>query len=119
MTELVEYALAVTVSTLFVSGSVVVYSSFASFESGLELRSDMGTVASLASRALAEGTSSGTLTLPASTIGCGDNSLTLTFGSRGIAQAFPAGCDFSTSILGGEHTLTFSTESGALSLRVT
>ena len=118
MTEIIEYALVVMVSTLFVTGSAVVYDSFAYFESNLQLRGTYATLSELAARAVDSGTASARLSLPPSTIGCERGSLTLDFGSRGLAASVPANCGFEVSVAGGEHELVFTSAHGTLSLQV-
>ena len=116
MTEVVEYALVVMVSALFITGSVAVYDSFSAFESNLQLKGTMASITDVAYKALAAGNASGRVSVPESTIGCEDGSLTLSSGSEGFASQVPAECDFAVSLPPGEHALIFSVSSGNLTL---
>lgn len=118
MTELVEYCLVVMASTLFVTGSIAVYNSFSTFESGLQLRATFAAISGLASQALQGGRANSTLVLPASTIGCDRGSLTVTIGSGSIAQRLPANCNFALNLSAGPHSLAFLSEHHELNISV-
>jgi len=118
MTELVEYCLVVMASTLFVTGSVAVYDSFSSFESGLQLRATFADVSGLASQAILGGRASAALVLPTSTFGCTGGSLSVTIGSGSITQRFPAACNFDLTVDAGPHTIAFLDEHQQLSISV-
>lgn len=119
MTEIVEYTLVVMVSTLFVAGSVVAYNSFSAFESGLQLRAAFAAVSGLASQAIENGSSRGTMTLPDSTISCAGGSLSLSSGASTEGQSVPIACDFAVKVTGGSHVLRFSERYSHLVLSVT
>lgn len=118
MAELLEYALVVMVSTLFVAGSVAVYGGFSSFESGLSLRAAFDQVAALASKAIANGTSAATVPFPSSTITCQGGSLGVSLGGSTLSESVPLGCSFAVSVHGGVHTLKFRDDSSRLELSV-
>ena len=119
MTEILEYSLVIMVSTLFVVGSVVTYSSFASFMSGLQLRLASASISRLAADAVENGSASGALDVPPSTISCQGGELNLASGGLTEGQGFPVNCDFSLKLQGGTHTFGFLFESQQLSLMVT
>lgn len=119
MTELVEYALAIMASTLLVTGSVVVYDSFTSYESGLQLRGAFTAVAEAANGALVNGSAASTLSLPESTIGCEGGTLYVSVGSGAISQGISAECDFQARVQAGTHLVSFKAASGQLDLEVT
>jgi len=119
MAELVEYSLVVLVSTLFIAGSVVVYNSYSSFESDLELRATFAAVSSLASQAAENGSSMAELSMPATTIGCEGNSLIVTLGSKTLGQNLTTKCDFMLNIPSGVHKLLFKMGGTGLALSVT
>jgi len=118
LAELIEYALAVMASMLVVAGSVVLYNSFASYESGLQLRETFSTVSGLVDRALQNGTERATLALPTSTIGCEEGTLYIRIGSEGISQSISAACNFQASVASGSYSVDFRTDSGRLELGV-
>jgi len=116
MTEVIEYALVVMVSALFITGSVAVYNSFSTFESNLQLKGTLASITDAAYKATAAGNASARVSVPESTIGCEDGSLTLSSGPEGFASQVPAECNFSISLPPGEHALLFSVSSGNLTL---
>jgi hypothetical protein len=118
MVELTEYALAFMASTLLVTGSVVIYNSFTSYESGLQLRGALAAVAGVAESALQNGSARSMLPLPASTIGCERGTLYVSVGSGSISQGIDAGCDFRVTIGAGTHLVSFNVQSGQLDLAV-
>ena len=118
MAEILEYALVILVGSLFVGGSVVVYSAFASADAGVSLRAAYDEVHWLASRAVANGSSSASLLLPPSTVSCSGGVLAVSAGGLTESGSVPAACDFSASLGAGEHRLLFSDEAGTLDLAV-
>ena len=118
MVEIVEYAMVVMVSTLFVAGSIMVYGGFTAFESGLSLRAAFDGVSGLVSEAIANGSAAATLTVPTSAIACQGGRLSVTVGGGSIAEALPLECSFDVSVPGGVHTLRFLDESSQLELSV-
>jgi hypothetical protein len=118
MTEIVEYSLVVVVSALFVTGSVVVFNSFSSFESGLQLRATFAAISGVALQAVDSGSAKATMSIPASTIWCEHDSLTMSTGSATVAGDLPIDCNFSLNVGGGLHTLLFTRHSTLLSLSV-
>lgn len=119
MAELVEYSLVVIASTLFVTGSVAVYGSFTSFESGLSLHAAFGLVAGLASRAAESGSANATVALPASTVACQAGVLSMTVGNASLEERLPLTCGFVVGVPAGVHVLTFTDDSSQLTLSVT
>ncbi len=119
MVEILEYCLVVMVSTLFIAGSVATYGSFSSFESALQQKAAFAAVSGLASRAIQNGTSEATLSLPSSTIGCEGGSLSLSSGTFDGRQTMPVACDFSINVTQGPHLVRFTEVSDLLSLSVT
>jgi hypothetical protein len=118
MVELVEYAIAVMASTFLVTGSVVVYNSFTSYEAGLQLRGAFSAVVDVVDGALVNGSASSTLPLPESTIGCEGNTLYVSVGSGAISQGIAAKCDFQARISAGTHLVSFRSASGQLDVLV-
>ena|SRR5579863_875970 len=118
MAEVVEYSLVVLASALFVAGSVATYGSYDSFVSGLQLRSASSTIGRLAAEAIATGTSSASVDMPASTIQCGGGVLSVSSGGESEVQTLGAGCNFNVTVQGGVHTLLFSFSSSRLTMAV-
>ncbi|HUH82342.1 MAG TPA: hypothetical protein VLX33_00515 [Nitrososphaerales archaeon] len=118
MVELVEYALVVMVSTLFVGGSVLVYGEFTTFESGISLRAAFDGVSALASKAIVNGSATATLPVPSSTITCQGQTLSMTVGGSSLDEVLPLGCSFAVSVPAGVHTLKFCNDSSRLDLSV-
>jgi len=118
MVELVEYAVAFAASMLLVGGSVVVYDSFTTYETGLQLRGTFSAVADVAESALQNGTARSTVLLPESTIGCEQGTFYVSVGSGTISQTIAAGCDFVARVSAGEHLLSFNATAGKLELAV-
>ncbi len=118
MAELLEYSIAVMVSTLFVVASVVVYNSFTSFESGLQLRSAFQSLSGLVSQALEDGSAKATIAVPGSTMTCVGGTLELGTGASIMTQELPIGCDFSVGVPAGTHTFAFSVADGLLYVSV-
>jgi len=118
MAEVVEYSLVVLVSSLFVAGSVVVYNSFTSFESDLQLKATFAAVSNLASQAVVNGSAMERLSMPASTIACLGSSMTVSLGSQGLSQSLPVTCDFDLGVSSGVHTLMFRAVGARLNLSV-
>lgn len=118
MTEVVEYALVVMMSSLFVAGSVITYSSFSSFESGLQFNAAFAAVSGLASQALRNGSARAYLTLPGSVIRCAGGELSISSGTMVDSQSFPVACDFTVGVLQGTHVVLFKEVSSRLSMMV-
>ena len=118
MVELLEYALTVMASALLMTGSVVVYNSFTSYEAGLQLRGTFSAVEDVAASAIANGSAASTLPLPASTIGCEGNTLYVSVGLATMSQGIAAECGFRTRIPDGTHLVSFRTTAGRLDLTV-
>jgi hypothetical protein len=118
MVEILEYALVVMVSMLFVAGSVLVYGGFASFESGLSLHASFDGVSGLVSEAIANGSATATMTFPSSAITCQRGMLSMNIGGSSLTESVPLGCAFEVSVTGGVHTLEFRDDSSQLELSV-
>ncbi len=118
MAELLEYSIAVMVSTLFVVASVTVYSSFTSFEAGLQLRAAFQSLSGLASQALEDGSAKATISVPGSTLTCVGGTLELSTGGSTMTQKLPVGCDFSVGVPAGTRTFAFSVADGLLHVSV-
>jgi len=118
MAESVEYALVVMVSTLFVAGSVVTYTSFSTFEAGAQFSAEFHAVYALASAAVVNGSSRESLSLPASTIRCDSESLAIKAGSFNQSAQVEVPCSFAVTVPQGLHTLSFSLGSSGLDLVV-
>lgn len=119
MVELLEYALAVMVSTLLVAGSVAVYESFTSYEEDLQLEGTLATVSGIAEAALSNGSARAAVSLPASTIGCEGNTLYVGIGAASMSQGIGVRCDFQVDVTAGVHVLSFTAKSGQLGVMVT
>lgn len=118
MAELVEYCLVFLVSSLFVAGSVVTYDSFSAFASGLQLRAASSSVSRLAAEAVTDGSSSGAVNVPTTTIRCTDGVLVFASGGQTVQQGVGADCDFALGVPGGTHSFTFQYASQRLNLTV-
>ncbi len=118
MVELLEYALVVMASTLFVAGSVLVYESFATFESGLSLRATFEGVSGLVSNAIANGSATATMSIPSSTIACQGGTLSVKVGGSVLEDRVPLGCSFAVTVPAGVHTVEFRDDSSRLELSV-
>jgi uncharacterized protein (UPF0333 family) len=116
--ELIEYALVIMVSVLFVAGSAYVYESFSSLESQLQLRAATNEVSTLVSQALRNGSSVATISLPTSTISCSSQTIRLTTSTSTDVLASPLACDFNVTVTGGSHTVQFFTGGSELTIRV-
>jgi hypothetical protein len=116
--ELLEYALVVMVSMLFVAGSVLVYGGFATFESGLSLRATFDGVSGLVSEAIANGSATATMSFPSSAITCQGGMLSMIIGGSSLSESVPLGCAFQVSVPGGVHTLEIRDDSSQLELSV-
>jgi hypothetical protein len=75
-------------------------------------------VSALAAQAVDDGSSRGTLSLPTSTIECGNSSLQVSVGPATISEILPVDCNFSLSVGAGLHTILFTTRSARLDLSV-
>ncbi len=118
MAELTEYSLVVLVSALFVAGSVATYNTFGGYESDLRTRADFVAVAAMASRAIENGTSGGTVTTGTSSVSCQDGTLHFASGTLQLSSSLPARCSFDVSLSPGPHVFRFSMEQSGLVLRV-
>jgi hypothetical protein len=118
MTEIIEYSLVVMVSALFIAGSAETYTSFTSYQASIQLRAEFLAVSGLASQAVKDGNSSGTLSLPTSTLRCERGSLSLSAGSSIQSYNLPLGCDFKVDVSEGLHFIMFSAQSSNLALTV-
>ena len=118
MAELVEYALVVSVSFLFVVGSVYVYDSFSGLESRLQLRAASATVSDLVAQAVRNGSSQATVSLPSSTISCSAGTIRLSTSTSTDSEASPLACDFAVTVSGGSHTVQFFATDSELKIRV-
>jgi hypothetical protein len=107
MVELIEYALAVMASTLFVAGSVLVYGAYSSFESGLSLHAGFDAISGLALKAEGGGIARATMSLPSSTISCEHGALSFSVGSASQTVSLPVDFSFSMKVSAGLHTLIF------------
>jgi len=118
MAEILEYALVVMVSVLFIAGSAYVYDSFSSLESQLQLRAEAAAFSSLAAQAARNGSSLATVSLPTSTISCTAETLRLSTDSSTEILASPLPCDFEVTIAGGSHLVQFFSDQSELTIRV-
>ena len=114
MAEILEYALVVMVSTLFVAGSVLVYTDDSSLESGLSLRATFYAVSGLVSKAITNGTAGATMAWPPSTVSCRDGLLAVEVGSSSMNESIPLGCGFTVPVPGGTHRVVFRTAASRL-----
>jgi len=118
MVELLEYALVVMASMLFVAGSVLFYGGFTTFESGLALHASFDGVSGLVSEAIANGSAVATMSIPSSAITCQGGMLSMKAGGSSLNESVPLGCAFEVSVPGGVHTLEFRDDSSQLELSV-
>lgn len=119
MAELVEYCLALMVSTLLVAGSVEVYGNYSSFESTLALRAEFDAVSGLALKAAQNGSAIMTMSFPASTVSCHRGVITVSAAGSSLDGSLPVACAFTAGIPTGTHTLSFRDNSTVLRLAVT
>ena len=119
MAELVEYCLALMVSTLLVAGSVEEYGNYTSFESGLALRAEFDAISGLALKAAENGSASMTMSVPSSTVACHRGVITVSAGGASLEESLPVACAFTAGIPTGTHTFAFKDSSTVLLLAVT
>ncbi len=108
MAELLEYFLALSFSTLLAGGSVAVYAGVAGLEGELQLKSLFNDISQLANTATENGSSTATLTFPASTLTCSVGRISLGSGQYMESGGIDAPCSFSLSIPSGTHRLSFA-----------
>lgn len=118
MVELTEYTLVVLVSALFAAASVSTYETFSKFETVAEVEGSFSTITSLVTQASQDGSSSGTLALPQSTLACSDGMLSLRASGEAVNRTYPFACSFDLEIPGGLETVSFDCNSSTLSARV-
>lgn len=118
MVELLEYCLVFAVSMLFVAGSVATYAAFSGSAGALEFRLAASSVSKLATEAATNGSATGSVEVPASTLSCKDGTLTLASGSLSSAVQVAAGCDFLLNVTAGLRTFRFSFGGGLLAASV-
>jgi hypothetical protein len=119
MVEVIEYTLVVLVSALFVAGSVTTYDSFSSYESGLNAKAEFSAITAMASLAVENGTSTGTIVLPRSSLSCASGTLSFTSGSVTLSASLGVPCGFAYALDNGAHRLDFAMKESSLSLEVT
>lgn len=118
MAEILEYCLVFLVSTLFVAGSVATYGSFSGFASGLQFRAASTSIARLANEAVSDGSATGSVSVPASTLRCEGGVLVISSGSMADQQGIRANCDFALEVAGGVHSFGFHFQGEELTLSV-
>jgi hypothetical protein len=118
MTELVEYTLVVMVSALFIGGSAATYDSFANFAAGVQFQAASDSIGRLVSQAAVGGSSTGSISIPSSTIICGGEVLSIRSGARASEQGVPGSCDFELNVTAGDHTMRFQYSGQLLSMSV-
>jgi hypothetical protein len=118
MVELIEYALVMMASMLFVAGSVLTYDGFTTFESGLSLHASFDGVSGLVSEAIANGSATATMAIPSSAITCQGGKLSMKIGGSSLNESIPLGCAFEVSVPGGVRTLEFRDNSSQLEISV-
>lgn len=119
MAEVLEYSLVVLVSSFFVAGSAMAYSSYSSFAAGLQFKASSAALMGIANGAYINGTSQGDIVLPASTISCTNGLLIFRTDSHVDQRSLPVECDFSVQVPGGPHLVRFADVSSDLRLTVT
>ena len=107
MAEILEYCLVIMVSTLFVAGSVATYDAFSGSASALEFSLATSSISKLAADAIANGSATGAVAVPASTLRCEDGALSLTSGTLAGGVQLPAACDFTLAVQGGVRSFSF------------
>lgn len=119
MVELLEYTMAVLVSSLFIAGSVGVYGAFSTFETDMQLRASFTSVSDLAYTASIHGAARADLNFPPSTLSCSGRNLSLSTGASVLSGTVPCECQFSLVLAGGIHSVSFSVVDSRLVASVT
>ena len=119
MTEILEYTLAVMVSTILIGASIATYDGFASVESKAEEQATFSSIVVLAEAALTNGSSSNSLSMPNSTVSCRGETLGLTAGGVTETASVGAVCAFKVEFSPGVYDFRFTYDAGNLSLAVT
>ena len=119
MAELLEYTLAVLVSSLFIAGSVGIYGAFSAFETNMQLKATFASVTDLANTASIHGTARADLNFPPSTLSCTGGRLSLSTGASVLSGPVPYDCQFSVNLASGTHSLSFSVMGSSLTASVT
>jgi hypothetical protein len=118
LTEIIEYALVLLVSSLVVGFSFGAYSMYSGAITQSEARAGFSSIVTAAIESIDHGESSVTLPLANVTLACNHGVLVYTSSSYSANATLPADCDFSVQDVSGTHVLKFVTSSGFLSVQV-
>ena len=119
MAELLEYTLAVLVSSLFIAGSVGTYAAFSTFESNMQLKATFASVNDLAYTASIHGNARADLNFPPSTLSCAGGRLSLSTSDSVQSGTVPYDCQFTLILASGTHSVDFSVLGSKLIASVT
>lgn len=119
MAELLEYTMAVLVSSLFIAGSVGTYGAFSTFQTNMQLKATFTSVSDLAYTASIHGTAQADLNFPPSTLSCAAGRLSLSTGTSVQSGTVPYDCQFSLALASGTHSVDFSVMGSNLVASVT
>ena len=118
MSEILEYALVVLVSSVLAAFSIGVYSGFSSNFGPTRDEADFATVVALANAAVAHGNASSEIDFDHATVACSDGTLFYQNGSYGQTSTVPAACSIAPTEVIGAHVLTFVYTGGSLFMKV-
>jgi uncharacterized protein (UPF0333 family) len=118
LSQVIEYALVVLASTLFVGGSAATLMAYQSFEAKAQTGAAFSTLSTLAEQAAENGSSQAVLFLPDSTITCRGSIMDMTSSDVTATHDLPVSCDFSKQISEGVHRVEFLSQSSSLMLQV-
>ena len=107
MTEIVEYALVILVSSIFVAGSLGSYGLFTSFESNLQLKTNFASLSNVEYSAAIHGSAMAVLDFPPmSSLNCAGGLLSLRAGPSIMTESVPEDCQFSINLAQGVDNVT-------------
>jgi hypothetical protein len=118
LTEIIEYALVLLVSSLVVGFSFGAYSMYSGAITQSEAHAGFSSILTVAMESIDHGEATVTLPLVNVTLTCHHGVLVYASHSYSANATLPADCDFGVQDISGTHTLTFATSSGILSIQV-
>jgi hypothetical protein len=118
LTQIIEYALVMLISSLFAGASAVTYTNYKNIEGNVAFAAAFSGISTLAEQALANGSSHSNMLLPSSIVSCSGGILSLSSAGRTAMRSLMVGCDFSFVVTGGPHSLEFSYGNAMLMLQV-
>lgn len=119
MVELIEYALALAVSSIFAGASVAVFNSYNGSSRVIDTGAALTSLMDLITEAEADGSSHSTLVFPSSVISCSSETLTVVSSGVNASNRIGLPCDFWMEIPAGIHDFTVTIGGAGLAIRVT